>query len=172
MEREEFERRLATMTGRLLALNRRLMLEQIPDEPCFDLAIGPWGDLVPLEPREVVDPEDPRRFPEAPRRRLAPAELVAALWRAGRVPRWIDVVVVAVVDGRAVVRTDASPRFTDDRHILDNPHNEDSPFVIKTVGAPPWIARTPTRVPLERYSLSWQADPEAARRAYAGRPRR
>lgn len=168
---DEFERRLAQAAAHLLGLTRGLMLEAIPDDLEFAVAIQAWDDRLPLAPGDLVYGEDPRHYPEDPRRRLDAAALLAALHRDGRVPRWIDLVIVAVESGRAVVRTDVSARFTDDPAVLDNPHNEDSPFLVKAVGAPPWISRTPTRVPLERYSLTWQSDPESARRAHAARRR-
>ena len=58
--------------------------------------------------------DDPQRFPGAPRRRCTAASLVETLWREGRAPRWIDLVVIAVEDGRAVIRANASARFTAD----------------------------------------------------------
>lgn len=169
MQRDEFARRLAKATKRVLAQTRKIAFEYIPDATSFALVIPPWDAPVPLEPRDRVYADDPQRFPDPPRQRLTPAEFVEALWREGLAPRWIDLVVVGVESGRAVIRAEASPRFTDDPALLDNPHNEDSPFVLKTLGPPPWVDWTPQTGPLERFSLTWRDDPEAARRAHAAR---
>ena len=157
MERDEFERRLVGAIDHIVALTRSLVLEPIPDAVYFALAIPAWDAPVPLTPHEVVYSDDPQRFPQAPRRRVLPAELTALLWRDGRIPRWVDLVIIDVADGLAVIQADASPRFTDDPAVEHNPHNEDSPFLVKAIGPPPWIPRSPTHMPLERYSLHWRA---------------
>ena len=167
VERAELERRLATATSRALALTRSLVFDAIPDAVCFALHIQKWDVPVPLAAGEVVFAEDPQRFPEAPRRQYTAAQLVDALWREGRAPRWIDLVVIAVEDGRAVIRADASARFTADPAVFDDRLEPGRPFVVKAVGPPPWIAMTPHRIPRERYGLTWQVDPAGARRAYA-----
>jgi hypothetical protein len=166
VQRSELERRLEVATARALAQTRELVIEAIPDAVCFALHIQKWDVPVPLVDGEVVYADDSVHFPDEPRRRVTAAELVQILGRVGRVPRWVDLVVIAVEAGVAVIRADASARFTDDPTIFDEVLEPGRPFGIKFVGAPPWIARSPHRVPLERYSLTWRADPEGARRAY------
>lgn len=173
MERAEFARRLAEATTRTLALTRSRVLEAIPEAAIFAPRMQPWEGLVPLPPGHVIFADDHGRFPDAPRRRCTPADMVDLLWRDGRVPLWIDVVVVAVEGDHAVIEAEVSPRFTDDPAIFSGAHAEERPFVIKAIGSPPWIPLTPQRWPLERFPLRWRDDPEAARRAHeaGGEPR-
>ncbi|MCY1056836.1 hypothetical protein [Nannocystis sp. SCPEA4] len=84
---------------------------------------------------------------------------MALLWRDGRVPYWIDLVVVAVEGGRTLIEAEVSPRFTDDPAIVDG---EDRPFLLKVRNSPPWVARRLPFGPVARFPLNWRDDPAAA----------
>ncbi|WP_434421011.1 hypothetical protein [Nannocystis pusilla] len=158
MEREEFRRRLADATRRLLALTRTYVIDALPEAVTYSLAMGSWVEEVPLGPGEVLFAEDGERFRE--RRSCTAEETVDLLWRDGLVPLWIDMVVVAALHGRTQVDAEVSPRFVRELRELEG---EERPFLIKVRNEPPWISRTKMHGPLERFPLHWRDDPEAAR---------
>ncbi|PCC71212.1 hypothetical protein SAMN02745121_04824 [Nannocystis exedens] len=158
MERDEFARRLADATRRLLALTRTYVIDALPAAVRYSPAMQPWVAHVPLGPGEVVFAEDAERFRE---RRSGPAEeVIALLWRDGLVPLWIDMVVVAVEHGRTQIEAEVSPRFV---RALPELEGEERPFSIKVRNEPPWIPRARMHGPLKRFPLRWRDDPEAAR---------
>lgn len=158
MERGEFARRLADATRRLLALTRTYVIDALPEAVTYSLTMGPWVEHVPLGPGEVLFAEDAERFRE--RRSCTAEETVDLLWRDGLVPLWIDMVVVAVEQGRTQVDAEVSPRFVREPQELQG---EERPFLIKVRNEPPWISRAKMHGPLKRFPLHWRDDPEAAR---------
>ncbi|WAS94179.1 hypothetical protein [Nannocystis punicea] len=158
MEREEFARRLAEATRRLLALTRTYVIDSLPEAVTYSLAMQPWVEHVPLGPGEVLFAADGERFRE--RRRCNAEEAVELLWRDGLVPLWVDLVVVAVADGRTQIEAEVSPRFIREPPELQG---EERPFLIKVRNNPPWIPRSKWHGPLKRFPLHWRDDPEAAR---------
>ncbi|MCY1067932.1 hypothetical protein OV090_24535 [Nannocystis sp. RBIL2] len=158
MERDEFARRLAEATGRLLALTRTYVIDALPEAVTYSLAMGPWVEHVPLGPGELLFAEDAERFRE--RRSCTAEEMVDLLWRDGLVPLWIDLVVTAALHGHTQVDAEVSPRFVREPRELQG---EERPFLIKVRNEPPWVSRAKMHGPLERFPLRWRDDPEAAR---------
>ncbi|MFZ6185836.1 hypothetical protein [Nannocystis pusilla] len=158
MERGEFARRLSEATGRLLALTRTYVIDDLPEAVTYSLAMGPWVEHVPLGPGEVMFAEDGERFRE--RRVCTAEETVDLLWRDGLVPLWIDLVVTAALQGRTQIDAEVSPRFVREPRELQG---EERPFLIKVRNEPPWIPRARMHGPLKRFPLHWRDDPEAAR---------
>ena len=111
MTAAEFSQHLHLATERVLAFTRLLVIDTLPDRVQYLIRPNDSFDVNPLHPDEVVFPED--TIPHGGYREPTDAAgVVEFLWRAGRVPEWIDVRVIRTDAEWTWVELRCSGRFT------------------------------------------------------------
>jgi putative acetyltransferase len=151
VERATFEERLAIAARFAVQFGRDFVRQPLPDE--FALLVKPncSYDGNPRRGDEEVFPEE--SLPDGCRHGpWSVAEAVAFLWRAGKVPEWIDLHVVAEDGVRALIELECCGRFSADEELI-YPYGGWSPF---QVGSPrPPLGWQSLEVS-GRFDLYWQ----------------
>jgi hypothetical protein len=131
VDRDVFEQRLRTAARLTVEFGRRFVRQSLPDAVAFRVYPNQSYDDNPRVGDEVVFPDD--SLPEG--RSHGPwsaAEVVALLWRDGKVPEWIDAVVEAEDGTRSVIGLRCCGRFTAQEELLYHRYpNGVPPFSIK-----------------------------------------
>jgi hypothetical protein len=81
----------------------------------FRVRLNQSYDGDPPQPGEVRFPADSAAARAEALHRCDAATVVAELWRDGRVPEWVDVVVVGTTGAETVIELVCCGRFTDDQ---------------------------------------------------------
>jgi hypothetical protein len=131
-----FEDRLREVGRRVILFARELVLQQFPDDMAFRVYPNQSFDGNPRVGDEVVFPDE--SLPEG--KFLGPwsvEEVVKYLWRAGKVPEWIDAAVESVDGQRSLIRLRCCGRFTASEELLYHRAGGFAPFSIKSPVLPP-----------------------------------
>ncbi|HXU01861.1 MAG TPA: hypothetical protein VN903_12900 [Polyangia bacterium] len=128
MDRETFARRLREATEMCRTLAMTYLKEDLPRAYRYRVRLNSSYDGNPLDPDEVVFPGDhaPERW--RPLRACDADDVVAALWREGRIPEWIDLAVVAMTPAVSVVELVCCGRFTANEALLMHAQHSVAPF--------------------------------------------
>jgi hypothetical protein len=162
VERATFEQRLATAAHGAVQFARTFVQQQLPDE--FALLIVP-NCSYDGNPR--VDDEEVYQHDALPEGRShgpwSVADAVAFLWRAGKVPEWIDLHVVAEDGLRSLVELRCCGRFSASEDLLYHQYGGLAPFQVVSPPLPPgWQGAEVSG----RFDLYWerrgQAEPHTA----------
>jgi hypothetical protein len=131
VDRGTFEARLREAGCRALQFAREHVRQSLPDAVAFRVYPNQSFDGNPRVGDEVVFPDESRADGES----LGPwsaGEVVDYLWRAGKVPEWIDAAVESE-DGRAsLVGLRCCGRFTASEELLYHRRGDLAPFSIKS----------------------------------------
>ncbi|MCZ2341536.1 MAG: hypothetical protein LC104_07030 [Bacteroidales bacterium] len=152
-----FEDRLTAAARGAVRFAREFVRQPLPDE--FALLVVPncSYDGNPQVGDEEVFPAE--SLPDG--RSLGPwsvAEAVAFLWRAGKVPEWIDLHVVAEDGVRSLVELWCCGRFSADEKLLYHQHGGFAPFHVVSPPLPPdWRGAEASG----RFDLYWEQAAEA-----------
>lgn len=163
MERATFETRLRTAARGAVQFTRDHFVRQpLPDE--FALLVVPncsFDDNPRVSDEEVFPDESlPAGQSHGP---WSVGEAVEFLWRAGKVPEWIDISVVAEDGIRSLVQCRCCGRFSADEERLYHQHAGLAPFHVVSPFLPPgWLSVEASG----RFNLYWErqagAEPGAA----------
>lgn len=166
MERATFEERLTFAARGAVQFARDFVRQPLPDE--FDLLVVPncSYDGNPRVSDEDVFPDEslPEGQSHGP---WTVAEAVAFLWRAGKVPEWIDLHAVAEDGVRSLVELRCCGRFSADEELIYHQHGGVAPFHVVSPPLPPdWQGAEMSG----RFDLYWvrRADAEPAAAADGG----
>lgn len=137
MDRGEFEARLEEAGRRALEFARHYVCQSLPDEVAFlVLPNRSYDDNPPVGDEEVFPgdslPDEQHHGP------WSAAEVVAFLWRGGKVPEWIDAAVRAEDGFRTLVELRCCGRFT---------ASEDLLYHRRPGGMPPFSVKSPNLPP-------------------------
>ena len=152
MERATFEYRLTTAARGAVRFAREFVRQPLPDE--FALLVVPncSYDGNPRRGDEEVFPDEslPDRQHHGP---WSVAEAVAFLWRAGKVPEWIDLHTVAENGVRSLVELRCCGRFSADEELLYHQYGGFAPLHVVSPPLPPdWQGAEASG----RFDLYWE----------------
>ena len=136
MDRETFEERLHAAARWAVACARHYVRQLLPDEAAFLVLPNRSYDGNPRVGDEEVFPGE--SLPDG--QSCGPwsaAEVVAFLWRSGKVPEWIDVSVRAEDGLRSLVELRCCGRFTASEELLYHRYEGIPPFSVKSPYLPP-----------------------------------
>lgn len=120
MKRERFEALLSIATDHTLAVARSMVVEELRSEVRYQ----------PLNERGV-----PIGIA------FEKTDLVDQLWRQEKIPEWIDLSVMSVVDTTTIIRVEWSERLVEDESQCVYAKRGQGPFGIKSPVLPPnWIS--------------------------------
>ena len=162
MERATFEERLTAAARGAVRFAREFIRQPLPDE--FALLVVPncSYDGNPRRRDEQVFPDEslPEGQSHGP---WSVVEAVAFLWRAGKVPEWIDLHVAAEDGGRSMVELRCCGRYSADEELLYHQPEGFAPFHVHSPPLPPdWQGAEASG----RFDLYWEraasAEPGAA----------
>jgi hypothetical protein len=136
VDRGTFEERLREAGQRVLLFAREHVLQPLPDDVAFRVYPNRSFGGNPRVGDEVVFPNE--SLPEG--EFLGPwsaEEVVKYLWRAGKVPEWIDAAVEAEDGRRSLIGLRCCGRFTASEELLYHRPGGLAPFSIKSPVLPP-----------------------------------
>ncbi len=139
MDKEIFEQRLEQAAEETIVFTRSLVTEVLPNERIYKVFPNKHGEMKQLRGDAEVFPQDslPRGQFIGP---LDATEVVAYLWRNGKVPEWIDISVDAVEGNRTVLILWCCGHFTsfpaNTFHRLVDPIGRGAPFSVHGPFAP------------------------------------
>lgn len=153
MDRNSFEVRLRIASQRAIVFAREFVRQRLHDEAAFLVYPNQSCDENPLLGDEMVFPDEsmldgqyhgPWSF----------EEVVAFLWRSGKVPEWIDTAVEAEEAHRSIIGLRCCGRFTASEDLLYHRYLDGvPPFSIKSTILPPgWESVEVSG----RFDLYWQ----------------
>ncbi len=150
MDRQLFLERLGVATERALTLARGMVTNALPDQVRYRVLLNQSYDGNPLGPDEQVFLRD-----MAARDLLlgSPEEVVANLWRDGRVPEWIDVSVRAADERSTDVQLLCCGRFIARDEVLHHQREGLPPFHVLGPPMPPGKWNDKDRQP---FDLFWR----------------
>lgn len=161
MERITFALRLheAAAAAREFAL--ALVEEELPETVRFRARLNCSYDGKPLRPDETLYPEDSSLERTKRLTRCTEEEVVALLWREGKIPEWIDISVVNEVDSTTILELRCCGRFTSDEELLYHAWQGRPPFHVVGPTLPPKY-KEGQRFSIHHRSEAWSpADLEA-----------
>jgi hypothetical protein len=142
MEHARFVEHLRRAAELAVTVARKLVLQTLPDSMAYGVYPNQSNDGHPREGDEVIFPNDSLRGLEDYHGPWSEEQVVAFLWREGKIPEWIDVSVEAVARTRTLVALRCCGRFTanDGLHYYNDPGGV-PPFGIKSPDLPPrWVS--------------------------------
>jgi hypothetical protein len=152
MDRVTFEVRLLTAARHAVEFARDFVYQLLPDELGFRVYPNQSFDSTPRVGDEVIFPEE-SVLEGAFHGPWSTDETVDYLWRAGKVPEWIDVAVEASVDRFTLVALRCCGRFTASEDLRYHRLRGLSPFSIKSPWLPPgWESIEASG----RFDLNWR----------------
>ena len=136
MNRDTFAGRHNEAAIRAVRFARGHVRQQLPDTTVFRVCPNRSYDGNPLVADEETFPADdlPEEGSHGP---WATAEAVAFLWRAGKVPEWVDVMVIVEDGAHTVVELWCCGRFTATDQLLYHQTGGIPPFAVKSPYLPP-----------------------------------
>jgi hypothetical protein len=152
MDRGTFEERLHNVAHRVVLFAREHVLQRLPDAVAFRVYPNQSFDGNPRVGDEVVFPEE--SLPDGQfRGPLSAEEVVSYLWRAGKVPEWIDAGVESEDGQRSLIALRCCGRFTASEELLYHRPGGFAPFSIKSPVLPPgWQSLEASG----RFDLHWR----------------
>jgi hypothetical protein len=131
VDRGTFEERLHQATRHAIQFARELVHQPLPDEVSFRIYPNQSFDGNPRVGDEIVFPDE--SLPEG--EILGPwsaEEVLEYLWRAGRVPEWIDAAVESADAQRSLIGLHCCGRYTATEELLYHRPGGMAPFSIKS----------------------------------------
>lgn len=162
MDLATFENRLRAAARQVVLFARRFVRQPLPDDVAFRVYPNQSFDGNPRVGDEVVYPEE--SLPDGAFHGPWSADEAAGfLWRAGRVPEWIDAAVEAEDGRRSLVGLRCCGRFTASEDLLYHRPGGLAPFSIKSPALPPgWESVEASG----RFDLYWRSPRPRARRSW------
>jgi hypothetical protein len=158
MPRNVFEERLRAAGAGAVRFAREYVRQRLPEEVAFRVLPNQSYDGNPRRDDEEVFPDD--SLPDGSYHGPWSAEqVVEFLWRAGKVPEWIDVAVRAEDGRRTLVELRCCGRFTAMEEFLYHRAGGLTPFSIKSPYLPPGWASVEAS---GRFDLYWEGGPTHA----------
>lgn len=141
MDQDQFAQRLRLATERTLEFSRTFVWNVLPEQCHYVVVLGETGFQFRLRDGETVYPEDVQWEAE----KVGPldvAQVVAVLWREGKVPEWIDMAVREADEVATYVELLCCARFTDQERLLYDWSSAITPFQFRGPALPPsWQAK-------------------------------
>ena len=128
MDRVEFQRHLMSATQHAFDCAREFVRNPLPTSFRYLVHLNESYDGNPLEAGETTFPEDDGRVVGP----LADHEVVDLLWRAGRIPEWIDISVARTDGVHTFMQLLCCGRFTDQAKHLYYRDSDVCPFGVKS----------------------------------------
>lgn len=127
MTRDRFRDHFGQAVDRALAIGRLLFSDELPDTPRFLVYPNQSYDIEPDGQSLTSYPEDtlPRGHHLAP---MSGVEAIDYLWRDGRVPQWIDVILAGAQSGVTLIELRCCGRYVAEEERLYH----------KAAGVPPF----------------------------------
>jgi hypothetical protein len=135
MDRDVFRDRLLGATKRCREFAAGFVLDTLPGSYAFWVVLNCSYDG-DLNEHEVVFPDDVSKHG----RRVGPInaeDVVSLLWRDGRVPEWIDIMVYEADEHATYFELSCCGRFTDQDRFLYYDWTDFAPFGVKGPAYPP-----------------------------------
>jgi hypothetical protein len=153
VERGAFEDRFRAATRQAIAFARLHVRQAVPDEAAFLVYPNQSCDENPRVGDEVVFPGD-SLSEGACHGPWSAEQVVAFLWRDGKVPEWIDAAAEGVDGRRTLVGLRCCGRFTGQEALLYHRYEGGvPPFSIKSPVLPPgWVSVEASG----RFDLDWR----------------
>lgn len=136
MERDQFAERLSLATTRTVDFGQQFVWNVLP-APCqYLVSLSREGAKHTVHAGETVFPEDAQRAAEyvGP---LDVAGVVALVWRAGKIPEWINISVHSADEASTYLELVCCARFTDQERLLYFPQSDICPFQVRGPVVPP-----------------------------------
>jgi hypothetical protein len=159
MDRQTFLRHLVAASEAIIPFSRQYLIDTLPKESRYFVVPNCSYDGNPRRGDEVVYPEDWDGCPEAGWGPWDAEQVVAYLWRDGKVPEWVDVTVTAADDTFTYLTLTCCGRFTAQEELLY--YRPGGPFA---TGHHPFVGMGPSVPPrwtsLEesgKFALGWEA---------------
>ncbi len=170
MDRQTFAERFRHAARRARDFAQTFLAEKLPSELRFRLKLNASYDGNPLHAGERLFPQD-----GDPRRRRATANLdeagaLAAFWRDGLVPEWIDLSVVGVSGTATLVGALVCGRFTADDGLLYHQDEGYAPFHVLGPSLPTGYLEG-QRFSIHESAQAWEPDELALAAPHADRVR-
>jgi hypothetical protein len=153
MERITFDARFRAAAAHVIAFAREHVQQSLPDVAVFRVYPNQSFDGEPRVGDEEVFPEE--SLPNG--RYLGPWPTEKALdylWRAGKVPEWIDAAVESENGQQSIIGLRCCGRFTASEELLYHRHGGLAPFLIKSPPLPP---RWESVEKSGRFDLYWRS---------------
>lgn len=159
MELERFTILPNEATAQAIAIGRGVVIEELPERAVYQVLPNQSNDEHPLCGGEGVFPDDSLEHSED-FHELSAGEVIRFLWRDGKVPEWIDIMVVAVSGDHTVCELRCCGRYTacEDALYYFSEDGGRSPFGVKGPVLPPRHNESDA----QRFSL---LDPKVLRRS-------
>ncbi len=152
MTESDFLDHLNIASKHCAAFVRDMVTNTLPDKFLYLVLPNQSYDGNPLNQDESIFPEDTLRPGILPRPREA-SEVVDCLWRDGKIPEWIDILVRRVTPEFTIFKLECCGRFTENRDLLYYRDGGCAPFGIKgTVLPPRWKSVKENG----RFDLNWR----------------
>jgi hypothetical protein len=152
MTRDRFRDLFILATEQVIEFTRQHVRDELPDTPRYlvfanqSYDAGPDGESLTAYPEDAL-PAGEFRGPRTG------VEAIDFLWRDGRVPAWIDVMIVGVEGGVTRIELRCCGRYVAEEEQMYYP--EMGPFGVKGPALPPdWDPRRP-----EKFDLAWRRRP-------------
>jgi hypothetical protein len=152
VDRVTFEERLRAAAQKVVLFAREFVRQSLPDEVAFRVYPKQSFEGNPRVGDEVVFPDEslPDGQYHGP---WSVGETVAYLWRAGKVPEWVNAAVESEDGWRSLVALRCCGRFTASDELLYHRPGGLAPFSIKSPVLPPgWESVEASG----RFDLHWQ----------------
>jgi hypothetical protein len=151
MDRSVFERHLRMAAEKALKFARHFVVQTLPGQMAFRVYPSQSYDGNPRVSDEQVFPEESLEHG----RFYGPwsfAEVVAFLWRNGKIPEWVDISVESEDACRTIMALLCCGRFTADEELLYHRSGGCPPFAIKSPNIPPGLDSVEEQ---GRFDLHW-----------------
>jgi hypothetical protein len=143
VDRDVFAARFIASAEATWSFARDVVAEELPAALLFRVRLNQSFDGYPPEPGEVRFPQDSVRHRAAALSKCDARTVVAELWRAGRVPEWINLSVIGETGTATVIEVVCCGRFTDDETRLYHVGEGAPPFHVLGPALPPQHDGTP-----------------------------
>jgi len=131
MKREEFKANFEKATGTAFDLGQRFVIQTLPEKLVFHVYPNHSYDGNPLEGDEELFPDE--SLEDGKYLEMATQdEVLDFLWRAEKIPEWIDINVESASDNITVMRLQCCGRFTASFDLLYHRSGGMQPFAIKS----------------------------------------
>jgi hypothetical protein len=154
MDRDQFAHRLRLATTRTVDFGRRFVWNGFPAPSQYLVHLSRDGAKHIVHAGEIVFPEDALRAADyvGP---LDVAGVVALVWRAGKIPEWINMSVQSVDETSTYLELVCCARFTDRERLLYFPQSDICPFQVRGPAVPPgWQGEDG-----DKFDLHWRHQP-------------
>ncbi len=136
MERDQLARRLHLATTRAVDFSQQFVWNVLPAACQYLVSLSREGAKYSPRVGEMIYPEDAQREEEF----VGPVDVagvVALVWRAGKIPEWINISVHSADEVTTYLELVCCARFTDQERLLYFPLSDTCPFQVRGPVLPP-----------------------------------